>query len=301
MALSWMQRRCGPWSWWNDLEALIRARCSACLHYLFSTLDSQQQQRFLEQAARTVVREGCVLVGDIYSMAADSFKRRLFVQKVFDEVVCAHFGSARKQQSVAAPVAEEQHFHCVADLIAGFVAASADLTAVLAAALSAMLEASCADGIRWLRQQYCTSASTAAVIDSALKHVHYSLGAQRNLHAGPFSAASLEALLEAGEADCCLRADSMLWLAKDEWLARRGPSEQHAESAKVLMAAAGAGCEALLVGESGDGLLACALNSSNAQQLAVLLSDTALVKAVLTAQCSYARSPLHYAVELSDN
>jgi hypothetical protein len=59
MAVSWMQRRCGPWSWWNDLEALIRARCSACLHYLFITLDSQQQQRFLEQAARTVVREGC--------------------------------------------------------------------------------------------------------------------------------------------------------------------------------------------------------------------------------------------------
>jgi hypothetical protein len=96
----------------------------------------------------------------------------------------------------------------------------------------------------------------------------------------------------------------MWWRAKDEWLARRGPSEKHAqctESAKVLMAAAGTGCEALLVGESGDGLLAYVLNSSNVQQLAVLLSDRALVKAVLTAQCSYARSALHYAVELCDD
>jgi hypothetical protein len=111
LPLSWMQRSCSPWSWWSDLEALIRANCSSCLSFLFRSLDSHQQQRFLEQAARTVVREGGVLV--IYSIA-DSFQRRLFVQKkVFDEAICAHFAPARKQQSVTAPVIEGQHFHCV--------------------------------------------------------------------------------------------------------------------------------------------------------------------------------------------
>jgi hypothetical protein len=292
-----------PWPWYRDLEALIRAGCSSCVKYLISTMGSTQQRDFLKHTARIVVRGGSMLVAEIYSIASDSSDGLVpqnFVKVLFTEAAYAHLMPAQKQQPATAVTVNEMRFDFVADLITKLVAASADLTDVLTAALTAMLEVSCADGIRWLRQQYCTTENTAAVIDGALRqcqaHDRY-----RNLDVAPLSADSLEALLEAGEADRVLRVDSMWWQSRHEWLARRGPIEHHeqcCESAQVIMSAAGAGAESLLVGAPGDGLLYDAIRTSNEQQLTVLLSDTALTQAVLTAKCSEEATALHYVVKL---
>jgi hypothetical protein len=302
----WLRR---PWPWYSlrELEALIRARCNSCLKYLFNTSGNNQQQDFLRHAARILVREDSELVAEIYSIASDSSEDsdmlmpQQFVQILFIEAAYAHLMPALKQQpTTAVSPANKRQIDFVADLISKLVAASADLTVILSAALSAMIEVSCADGIRWLRQQYCTTENTADVIDSALQQVH-----ERSKHryrdVAPLSAASLKALLEAGEADRVLTVDSMWWRTKDEWLARRGPIKYHVqccETAKVIMAAAGTGAETLLVGALGCGLLYDAIRSSNAEQLAVLLSRTELVRAVLTAKCSEEASVLHYAVKL---
>jgi hypothetical protein len=268
-------------------------------------MGSSQQRDFLKHAARLVVRESSVLVAEIYSIASDSSDTLMpqhFVDVLFTEAAYAHLMPARKQQpATAVPAVNETVLGFVADLITKLVATSAVLTDVLTAALTAMIEVSCADGIRWLRQQYCTTENTAAVIDGALQQLQ-AHDRYRNLDVAPLSAASLEALLEAGEADRVLNLHSMWWRTKDEWLARRGPIDHHdaqcCESARMSLAAAGAGTESLLVGTSGDGLLRDAMRSSNAQQLAVLLSNTTLTRAVLTAKCSEAASALHYAVKL---
>jgi hypothetical protein len=302
MSQVWQQYRSGPWAWRRDLEALIRARCSSCIEYLFSTVDRREQRDFLRLAAHTAVREGNVLVAEMFKMVVQNSERHLYLEyhvlrEVFQAAAYAHLIPASKQQS--ATVSDRQ-FDCVADLITQLLAASADLIVVLAAALGSMLEVSCADGIRWLRQQYCTAENTEAVVDRALQHL-CAHDRYRNLDVAPLSTASLQALLEAGEADRALNLYSMWWRTKDEWLARRGPVEHHAqccESARVIMDAAGSSAEALLVGVSGDGLLCDALHSSNAQQLAALLSNSALTQDVLVAKCSEEASALHYAVVL---
>jgi hypothetical protein len=256
---------------------------------------------------RIIVREDSTLVAEIYSMATAESSEMCerynslgihFVTELLNEAVFAHLMPASMQQSAAAP---ERQFDFVADLITKLVAASAELTVVLKAALSAMLEVGCAAGIRWLRQQYCTTENTADVIDSALLQLH-ERSKYRNVDVVPLSAASLEALLADGEADRVLTVHSIWWRTKDEWLARRGPIDHHdahcCESARVILAAAGTGAESLLVGTSWGGLLRDAISTGNSQQLAVLLSDTTLARAVLTAECLEEASALHYAVEL---
>jgi hypothetical protein len=280
----WLQRCNSPWVWHRDLEPLIRAGCMPCVKQVFSSINSSQQQPFLKQAARIIVREDGTLVEEIYSMATAESSEKCepynylgiyFVTELLNEAVFAHLVPASKQQSAAAP---ERQFDFVAVLITKLVAASAELTVVLKAALSAMLEVGCAAGIRWLRQQYCTAKNRADVIDSALLQLH-ERSKYRNVDVAPLSAAGLEAMLEAGEADRVLNVHGMWWRTKDEWLARRGPIDHHdaqcCASARVIMAAAGTGAESLLVGTSGDGLLCDAIRSNNTQQLAVLLSDTA--------------------------
>jgi hypothetical protein len=250
---------CSSWPCCRDLEALIRAGCDSCLKHLFSTMDSSQQRDLLKHAARIVVREGSALVAEIYSIASDSSDTLMpqhFVDVLLTEAAYAHLMPARKQQpATAVSAVNERQFDSVADLITKLVATSAVLTDVLTAALTAMIEVSCADGIRWLRQQYCTTANTAAVIDGALQQLQ-THDRYRNLDVAPLSAASLEALLEAGEADRVLNVHSMWCRTKDEWLARRGPIDHHdaqcCESARMILAAAGAGTESLLVGTSGS-------------------------------------------------
>jgi hypothetical protein len=240
----------------------------------------------------------------MYSMAADSSDRavpQICIQTLFNEAAYVHLMPARKQQKGTQSLLHlTSQLHCIADLITKLVAASADLFSVHTAALSALLEVSNADGVRWFRQQYCTTENTAAVIDRALQLL-YGHNLYRNVDVAPLSADSLEALLADGEADRVLNVHSTWWRAKHEWLARRGSiahHEQCCESAQVIMAAAGTGAEALLVGASGDGLLRDAVHSSNVQQLSVLLSDTALTQAVLVAKCSQEASALHYVVKL---
>eukprot|EP00953_Heterococcus_sp_UTEX-ZZ885_P005627 3501-Heterococcus_DN1.PRE.1 len=296
---------CSPWPCCRDLEALIRAGCSSCVKHLFSTMGSSQQRDFLKHAARLVVREGSVLVAEIYCIASDSSDMLMpqhFVDKVFTEAAYAHLMPARKQQpGTAVSAVNETQLDFVADLITKLVAASAVLTDVLTAALTAMLEVSCADGIRWLRQQYCTTENTAAVIDGALQQLQ-AHNIYDSFDVTPLSA-SLEALLEDGdgEVERLLNVYSMWWCTKHKCLARRGSIEHDAqccEVAKVVMTAAGTSTEALLVGILGDGLLYDAIDNSNAQQLAVLLCDTALAQAVLIAGCADEATALHYAVTL---
>jgi hypothetical protein len=107
-------------------------------------MGSSQQRGFLKHAARLVVREGSVLVAEIYSIAADNSDRLMpqhFVDMLLTEAAYAHFMPARKQQP-AAPVSavNERQFDSVADLITKLVAATAVLTEVVTAALTAMLK-----------------------------------------------------------------------------------------------------------------------------------------------------------------
>jgi hypothetical protein len=296
----------------RDIEALIGAGCIACVKVLFSNLVSSDQRYLLKQAARTFGKGNMKMVAEIYEMAVESSEKlkphdclaSLFMKAVFNEAAYTHLLPARNQQSATAVPEFDKQFDFMADLITMLVTASAELTAVLAAALAAMLEVSCTDGIRWLRQQYCTTENTTEVIDSALQQLS-THDRCYSLDVAPLSAASLEALLEAGGAGRALSVYSV-WVRTErtisKWLAQRGPIENHAQlcdSLRVIMAAAGAGAEALLVGASGHNLLASAVHSYDAQKLAVLLSNTALTQAVLTAKCSGAASALHHAVELS--
>eukprot|EP00953_Heterococcus_sp_UTEX-ZZ885_P005624 3500-Heterococcus_DN1.PRE.1 len=298
----WLRR---PWPWCRDLEAVIMAGCSSCVKHLFSTMHSSQQRRLLKHAARIAVREGSVLVAEIYSIAAassDMLMPQRIMKIFFTEAACVHLMSAQKQQpATAVPSVNGGQFNFVAKMIIKLVAASAHLTDALTAAMSAMLEVSCADGIRWLRQEYCTTGNTAAVIDGALQQLQ-AHNIYDSFDVTPLSA-SLEALLEDGdgEVERLLNVYSMWWCTKHKCLARRGSIEHDAqccEVAKVVMTAAGTSTEALLVGILGDGLLYDAIDNSNAQQLAVLLCDTALAQAVLIAGCADEATALHYAVTL---
>jgi hypothetical protein len=195
------------------------------------------------------------------------------------------------------------NFQRIADLITIFMGSEEGAfgTDILAAALTAFLEVSCAEGIRWLRQQYCAAENTANVLHSALRELFtgYDCNAAQ---AVPLTAAALEVLLEAGAVAQLVRLDGVQggdaglayfyvtawWRLVTEGCTTQASPKRQAQcraAAKVLLAAVEPSHrEALLMPDCyGRSIVITALELRDAELLALLLSGAgaAVVRAVL--------------------
>jgi hypothetical protein len=186
-----------------------------------------------------------------------------------------------------------------------------DAAEILAAALNAFLEVSCAEGVRWFRQRYCTAENRAVVLHKTLK-MNYRRVSRSTDSAAPLSTAALEALLESGAVALVLNLKTgpldthdyvhLLWNLVIEGGAEGQSAARQAQrqaSARVLLAAAGSAREALLMPQQRCSSILCtAIELRDAELLTLLLSDAdaALVRAVLTARGSAGDTVLHHAV-----